>query len=172
MNGKNNKNKIFVIQEHDATHLHWDFRLEDSGVLKSWALPKEPNLNPEDKHLAIETDDHPLSYKAFEGIIPEGNYGAGSVIVWDTGIFKNLRSETLSESLKEGKLEIFLEGKKLKGAFALIKTNYGKNSWLLIKLKDEYANKIIKSRNKSVLSNKTIDSLNKEIERQKLKDGK
>lgn len=154
-------NNIFVIQEHDASHLHYDFRLEIAGVLKSWAIPKEPNLTLKDRHLAIETTDHDLSYKNFEGIIPKGQYGAGSVIVWDTGNFKNLRSKSLSQSYKDGKLEFFLEGEKLKGKFALIKTKYKKNSWLLIKLKDKYANKSIENKEKSVISNKTIKSLNK-----------
>lgn len=155
-----NKN-IFVIQEHSATHLHYDFRLQISGVLKSWAIPKEPNLNLKDRHLAIETKDHDLSYKDFEGIIPKGHYGAGAVIVWDTGNFKNLRSESLIQSYKDGKLEFFLEGKKLKGKFALIKTKYKKNSWLLIKLKDKYSNKNILNKDRSVLSKKSIKSLSK-----------
>lgn len=165
--GNESKEPIFVVQEHDATRLHYDFRLEDSGVLKSWALPKRPSLDPENKHLAIETPDHALSYKYFEGIIPEGEYGAGSVIVWDTGKFKNLKSEPLSKCLQEGKAEVFLEGKKLKGAFALIKTKYKKNSWLLIKLKDEYANKSIAKGDKSVLSSKTIEGLNKQIDKER-----
>jgi len=155
---------IFVIQEHDATRLHYDFRLEDSGVLKSWVLTKLPDLNPVNKHLAIKVADHELSYKYFEGIIPKGEYGAGSVIVWDTGTFKNLKSKPLSECLQEGKAEFFLDGKKLKGNFALIKTKYKENSWLLIKLKDQYANKFVSKKNTSVLSDKTIEGLNQQIE--------
>lgn len=152
------KDKIFVIQEHNASHLHFDFRIEINGTLVSWAVPKGPSLNPQEKHLAIQTENHPMDYANFEGIIPEG-YGAGEVIVWDNGTYKNMRSVSMKESLDQGKIEIFLQGKKLKGAFALIKTKLG---WLFFKAKDEHADarkNIIVSRPESVKSGKTIEDL-------------
>ncbi|MCX7913327.1 MAG: 3'-phosphoesterase [Thermodesulfovibrionales bacterium] len=132
---------IFVVHEHHATHLHYDFRLEVDGVLKSWAIPKGPSLNPSDKRLAIMVDDHLLEYASFEGYIPEGQYGAGKVIIWDKGTY-----EILNGSLKEGKLEIFLFGKKLRGAFVLLKLKGKDKEWLLIKKKDEFAD-LTKKRN-------------------------
>lgn len=124
------KEKIFVIQKHDASHLHYDFRLEMNGVLKSWAIPKEPPKNKNLKRLAIEVKNHPLSYATFEGEIPEGSYGAGTVEVWDNGTY-----ELLEKSKK--KIEFKLKGKKLNGKYVLIKTNYGKKpekSWLFFKV--------------------------------------
>jgi bifunctional non-homologous end joining protein LigD len=155
------KNKIFVIQEHNASHLHFDLRLEINGTLVSWAVPKGPSLNPAEKHLAIQTENHPMDYAKFEGIIPEG-YGAGEVIIWDKGTYKNVRSASMKKSLDEGKIEIELRGKKLKGAFALIKTKMG---WLFFKVKDEYADartNIIKSKPESIKSGKTIEDLARE----------
>lgn len=135
---------IFVVQRHKATRLHYDFRLEMEGVLKSWAVPKGPSLNPEDKRLAMMVEDHPYDYKDFAGIIPEGNYGAGIVEIWDKGYYTPL-DETHTEkdmlkALKAGSLKIVLHGKKLKGEFALVKLK-GKedNAWLLIKHNDDYA---------------------------------
>src|SRR5690349_7745181 len=132
----------FVIQKHDATRLHYDFRLEMDGVLKSWAVPKGPSTDPSVKRLAMMVEDHPYDYRNFEGIIPSG-YGAGTVIVWDEGFYEPLGSETenkkelekaLRSQLHKGNLKFKLHGKKLKGEFALVKTNgIGKNSWLLIK---------------------------------------
>jgi DNA ligase D-like protein (predicted 3'-phosphoesterase) len=154
------KDKIFVVQEHNASRLHFDFRIEIDGALVSWAVPKGPSLNPEVKHLAIQTEDHPMDYANFEGIIPEG-YGAGEVIVWDKGTYQNKRSLSMSESLKKGKIEIILKGKKLKGLFVLIKTKFG---WLFFKAQDEYANtgrEIIVSNPESVKSGKTIEDLAK-----------
>lgn len=157
---------IFVVQEHDASHLHYDFRLEIDGRLKSWAVPKGPSLNPNDKRLAVLTEDHPLSYYNFEGTIPEGEYGAGKVIVWDTGKYVNLRSVKMSTAFKQGKIEIELKGKKLQGNFALIRTaqkgSSGKNNWLLIKMKDKFADartNVTASKNKSVISGKTIKEI-------------
>jgi bifunctional non-homologous end joining protein LigD len=121
------KKLIYVIHEHHATHLHWDLRLEMNGVLKSWAVPKTPTANKEIKRLAIQVEDHPISYATFKGIIPEGNYGAGEVKIWDTGTYE------LIEKIPT-KIIIDLHGKKLKGKYALIKTNYGKNQWLFFKL--------------------------------------
>ena len=112
---------LFVIQKHDASSLHYDFRLEMDGVLKSWAVPKGPSTDPREKRLAMPTEDHPLDYADFEGVIPEGEYGAGTVLVWDTGPYRNLRFEkkddgrSMAESHKDGKIEVWLEGRKIKG---------------------------------------------------------
>ena len=137
----------FVIQKNAASRLHYDFRLEMEGVLKSWAVPKGPSLNPNDKRLAMMVEDHPYDYKDFEGIIPEGNYGAGIVEIWDSGTYNDLENSTeevaeknLRAGLEAGNLKFQLFGKKLKGEFALVKLK-GKedNSWLLIKHNDKYA---------------------------------
>ena len=127
---------IFVVHEHHATHLHYDFRLEMEGVLKSWAVPKGPSMDPADKRLAVMVEDHPLSYGGWEGIIPEGRYGAGEVIIWDTG-----QVEVEKGGPEEGIIEFTLHGRKLKGSFALAKMKGGrtKNGWLLIKRNDAYA---------------------------------
>jgi len=138
---------IFVIQRHKASRLHYDFRLELDGVLKSWAVPKGPSLNPKDKRLAMMVEDHPYDYKDFEGVIPEGNYGAGIVEIWDNGTYadienspKNIAEKKLRAGLKAGNLKFQLFGKKLKGEFALVKLRSKEdNSWLLIKHHDEYA---------------------------------
>ncbi|MEO6347691.1 MAG: DNA ligase D, partial [Aquaticitalea sp.] len=129
----------FVVQRHRASHLHYDLRLEMDGVLKSWAVPKGPSMNPEDKRLAVETEDHPIKYLSFEGKIPKGNYGAGTMNIWDNGTY--LSKTDVFKDYKEGKLSISFSGKKLKGLFALVKTSYqGKqNQWLLIKKQDTYA---------------------------------
>ena len=139
------KGRIFVIQKHDASHLHYDFRLEIDGVLMSWAVPKGPSMDPAQKRLAVLTEDHPLDYAKFEGTIPEDQYGGGTVMVWDTGKYYNLKlnkdgSEVpMSEAAETGHLEFWLEGKKLKGVFALVKTRMAgkQQQWLLIKMKDE-----------------------------------
>ncbi|MFY0253247.1 DNA polymerase ligase N-terminal domain-containing protein [Chitinophaga sp. 30R24] len=137
---------IFVVQRHHASRLHYDFRLEINGVLKSWAVPKGPSMSYADKRLAMEVEDHPYDYKDFEGTIPAGNYGAGTVYIWDKGTFELLHPEGNSfdkEALRElntGDLKIVLKGKKLKGEFALVKMKGREdNAWLLIKHKDKYA---------------------------------
>jgi bifunctional non-homologous end joining protein LigD len=156
---------IFVVQQHSATNLHYDFRLEMRGVLKSWAVPKGPSMNPEDKRLAMMVEDHPYDYKDFEGTIPEGNYGAGNVIVWDNGTYHSTESEEKKESEKallaglyKGHISFILHGKKLKGEFALAQMKgRGENAWLLIKKNDEYASdKDILKKNKSILSGKAL----------------
>jgi DNA ligase D-like protein (predicted 3'-phosphoesterase) len=162
---------IFVIQKHDASHLHYDFRLEIDGVLKSWAVPKGPSTDPHDKRLAVETEDHPMEYATFEGVIPEGEYGAGPVIVWDTGTFDNIKEKNgnivpLSQCYKNGQIEVNLHGKKLQGGYALIHTSFGddtrKKDWLLIKMNDDHADarrNPVKTEPKSVISGKTIEEM-------------
>lgn len=137
----NKKLPIFVIQKHAASHLHYDFRLEINHVLKSWAIPKGPSTDYQVKRLAIETTDHPMSYANFSGQIPKGQYGAGSVEIWDHGTYKNLRGEKLSgkqismfQSYNTGKILVYLYGQKLVGAYGLIRTNYSPNSWLFFRL--------------------------------------
>ncbi len=127
---------VFVIHEHHARRLHFDLRLEVEDVLKSWAVPKGPSLNPEDKRLAVMVDDHDLDYAGFQGRIPEGEYGAGEVFIWDSGNY-----ELKSGSLESGKLEVILKGKKLKGVFALVRMSGKVKEWLLIKKNDEYADR-------------------------------
>jgi DNA ligase D-like protein (predicted 3'-phosphoesterase) len=163
--GKSKKELVFVVQKHAASHLHYDFRLEMGGLLKSWAIPKGPSMSPSNKRLAIMVEDHPYSYKDFEGTIPEGNYGAGNVIVWDNGTYtladyKNTDDfeDVLKSDLQNGHLSFILNGKKLKGEFTLVKLKTKEeNTWLLIKSKDQYATEEdILQQYKSVLSNKTV----------------
>jgi bifunctional non-homologous end joining protein LigD len=132
---------IFVVQKHAASHLHYDFRLAIDGVLASWAVPKGPSMNPADKRLAIRTEDHPLEYAEFEGLIPEGQYGAGTVMVWDTGPYEPLDGNSPSEQLARGKIDVVLHGTKLRGGFILVRTGMAsqKERWLLVKQRDEYA---------------------------------
>ncbi len=161
---------IFVIQKHAATRLHYDFRLEMEGVLKSWAVPKGPSTDPPVKRLAMMVEDHPFNYHDFEGTIPEGNYGAGTVIVWDEGTYepiekiegKKAQDKHLLKQLKEGSIKIVMHGKKMKGEWALVKTKQDENSWLLIKHKDKYASPAdITEKAKSVVSGKTLEQIEK-----------
>lgn len=168
----NDKEKLaFVIQKHDASRLHYDFRLEMEGVLKSWAIPKGPSTDPKTKRLAMMVEDHPYNYRTFEGIIPEGEYGGGTVIVWDEGTYepieeikgKKAQEKALLAQLKAGSLKIKLHGRKLQGEFALVKTHgMGDNGWLLIKHNDDFAStKDITREDKSVRSGKTIAAMEK-----------
>ncbi|MBV9986488.1 MAG: 3'-phosphoesterase [Chitinophagaceae bacterium] len=164
---------VFVVQKHAASHLHYDFRLEIKGVLKSWAVPKGPVMDPAIKRLAMAVEDHPFDYKDFEGIIPEGNYGAGTVIVWDEGWYEPALTDGGSKAANEkqmlkdfnaGSIKIEMHGKKLKGRFALVRMkrdedDAGKN-WLLIKDRDEYATTAdIGLKDKSVKSGKTLEQV-------------
>lgn len=168
LKSNNNKKLAFVVHEHHASHLHYDFRLELDGVLKSWAVPKGPSLNPHEHHLAIMVEDHPYEYRKFEGIIPEGNYGAGKVIIWDEGFYEPRKQvagkdnqEILRQELKAGHLTFVMHGKKLKGEFALIRfPKAGDNAWLLIKKGDESASsKDIIKEDRSVVSGKRVNEL-------------
>ncbi|HUJ79630.1 MAG TPA: DNA polymerase ligase N-terminal domain-containing protein [Nitrospiria bacterium] len=129
----------FVVHEHEASHLHHDVRLEIGGALKSWAVPKGPSMNPADKRLAVRVDDHPLDYGGFEGIIPEGHYGAGAVVIWDEGTFTPL--DDPEAGLARGRLAFRLSGRRLKGEFALVRMRRGGTGkeWLLIKKDDPFA---------------------------------
>lgn len=185
--GKADSEKLrFVIQKHDASHLHYDFRLEMGGVLKSWAIPKGPSTDPSVKRLAMMVEDHPYDYRNFEGIIPSG-YGAGTVIVWDEGFYelpdskgkdKKTLTRELMAGLHKGKLHIILKGKKVKGEFGLIKAfGRAENSWLLFKVKDGYASKEdITLKDKSVISKKTLAQVEKTSKNfygsQRVKEGK
>jgi DNA ligase D-like protein (predicted 3'-phosphoesterase) len=158
----------FVVQKHDATALHYDVRLEAGGVLKSWAVPKGPSTDPRDKRLAMRTEDHPVGYADFEGVIPEGEYGAGPVIVWDAGAYRNLTERDGSEvpverAVDEGHVSVWLEGRKLRGGFALTRTGDDKRErWLLVKMHDEAADarrRPVSTQPESVLTGRTIEEV-------------
>ncbi|HWL65437.1 MAG TPA: DNA polymerase ligase N-terminal domain-containing protein [Actinomycetota bacterium] len=163
----------FVVQKHAATSLHYDFRLEVDGVLKSWAVPKGPSLDPRDKRLAMPVEDHALDYIDFEGVIPEGSYGAGPVIVWDRGTYVNLTEKDgaeipLSAALKDGYASVWLKGNKLIGGWSLRRVSIGRDArekWLLVKKRDETADdsrQPTSDQPGSVLSGRTIEQLAEE----------
>jgi bifunctional non-homologous end joining protein LigD len=162
----------FVVQKHDATRLHYDFRLEIDGTLKSWAVPKGPSLNPADKRLAMQTEDHPLDYAGFEGVIPDGQYGAGPVMVWDRGTFEPQGEFSASKQLERGELKFTLHGEKLRGSFVLVKIRSsrtgGKNErpWLLIKHKDAAAdtNWDVDEHDGSVLSGRSLKEIEEQVQ--------
>jgi len=175
--GKSGKESIFVVQRHKSRSEHYDFRLEIDGVLKSWAIPKGPSLDPSKKRLAVPTEDHPLEYAQFEGVIPEGEYGAGPVMVWDIGTYLNIKRDkkdklqSIEKSYEDGRIEIYLEGEKLYGDFALIRTprtEGEKNMWLFIKIKDEYASStcdLVAKKTKSALTGKTMSQIQQEAKK-------
>lgn len=136
---KKHKKGIFVVQQHSARRDHFDFRLEVENVLKSWAVPKSIPMTQAEKHLAVETEDHPLEYASFEGKIPKGEYGAGKVKIWDKGNYRNIRGVTMKDSYESGQIEVNLKGRFLKGNYALIRTKFNDNpkNWLLVKMRDD-----------------------------------
>jgi DNA ligase D-like protein (predicted 3'-phosphoesterase) len=159
----------FVIQKHDATRLHYDFRLEVDGVLVSWAVPRGPSMNPTDKRLAVMTEDHPMDYAGFEGYIPKGEYGGGPVIVWDAGLYHNLTEDrrggvlAMRAAIERGHVKVWLEGEKLQGSWALTRTD-GKQ-WLMVKVKDAAADPDldpVRDAPQSILTGRTIDDINAE----------
>jgi bifunctional non-homologous end joining protein LigD len=157
----------FVIQKHDATRLHYDLRLEHDGVFKSWAVTKGPSLNPKDKRLAVEVEDHPLDYGDFEGTIPKGEYGGGTVMLWDRGYWLPEGDENIDEALRKGELKFVLAGDKLQGGWVLVRMKNDReggkrNNWLLIKHKDEWASAdgdAALRKDKSVASGRTMKQI-------------
>ncbi len=173
-NGKSEKGEpIFVIQKHDATNLHYDFRIEIDGTLKSWSVPKGPSTDPSEKKMAIPTEDHPLEYADFEGVIPEDEYGGGTVMIWDKGTFENIKEDDkgkqipLKKSFEKGTIEIYLKGEKLQGGYALIEMKSGnmEGNWLLIKMDDDKADarrNPVSTEKKSVKTGRSLDEIKKE----------
>jgi bifunctional non-homologous end joining protein LigD len=166
---RSRRKPIFVVQKHDATRLHYDFRIEICGVLVSWAVPKGPSMNPAEKRLAVRTEDHPLEYAEFEGVIPEGQYGAGTVMLWDRGNYQSRQEDPMDRQLARGTIGMLLYGERLRGQFALVRTRLpasGRNrneQWLLIKRRDECAapawNIESPRLQRSVLSGRTLDEI-------------
>lgn len=153
---------VFLVHKHAATTLHYDFRLEVNGVLKSWAVPKGPSLDPKDKRLAVMTEDHPMEVADFEGVIPEGEYGAGTIMLWDRGWWEPLEEEA-EQALAKGSLKFILHGQKLSGSWALVQMkNRGPNNWLLMKHNDEYArpgSSIVDEAPNSVATGRTLEEI-------------
>jgi bifunctional non-homologous end joining protein LigD len=155
---------VYVVQKHHAGHLHYDLRLESGGVLRSWAVPKGPSLDPAVKRLAVEVEDHPLDYAGFEGRIPEGEYGGGTVVVWDRGTFRPQGEEPFEEMLARGSVKLEIAGEKLRGGFALVRTRLAgkKTNWLLVKEKDGQArpgSDVTAEQPRSVLSGRDVDDV-------------
>jgi DNA ligase D-like protein (predicted 3'-phosphoesterase) len=166
------KRPVFVVQEHQASTHHFDFRLEADGVLKSWAVPKGPSTDPRDKRLAIPVEDHPLDYADFEGVIPKGEYGGGSVIVWDRGTYDNItikdgKPQPVAKALEQGHLMVELHGQKLSGGYALQPIGRGDDErWLLIKMRDEHADarrRRTSTQRSSVLSGRSVAQVAKQL---------
>jgi bifunctional non-homologous end joining protein LigD len=165
---KPGRQRRFVVHKHDASRLHYDLRLEIRGALVSWAVPKGPTLDPAEKRLAAMTEDHPIAYGDYEGVIPEGSYGAGPSMLWDDGIFTVEGDDTPEEQLEKGELKLVMLGQKLKGAFVLVKMKARKekskgNEWLLIKRRDPYAvegwNEVEEGADRSVKTGRTMDEI-------------
>lgn len=170
---KQGKKPIFVIQKHDATNLHYDFRLEIDDTLKSWAVPKGPSTDPSVKRMAVPTEDHPIDYAWFEGTIPEGEYGGGTVMIWDRGTIKNLKKDddgkeiSMKDSYEMGTVEVELHGEKLKGGYALIEMKGGnmKGKWLLTKMNDDEADarrNPVSTEPDSVVSGRSLEEIEEE----------
>src|SRR5262245_42617664 len=160
--------RAFVIQQHDARNMHWDFRIEIDGVLVSFAIPKGPTLDPKEKRFAAQTEDHPIEYADFEGIIPKGNYGAGAMIVWDRGSYYTVEGKSPAEGLTAGKLDLQLRGHKLRGRFGLVRMKgEGGKSWLwLAKVKGaDVSREIVEAEPMSVVSGLTIEELRAQVSR-------
>lgn len=173
---KSTKEPHYVIQKHDASSLHYDFRIAVDGVLKSWAVPKGPSTDKSEKRLAIRTEDHPVEYANFEGVIPEDEYGGGVVMVWDRGKYKNITEKDgekvdLSKALDDGHFMIWIEGEKVKGGYAMTRIRKGKNEqWLLVKMDDEHADarkNPLSSEPDSVISGDSIEEIKKKAEKKK-----
>lgn len=166
---------IFVVQQHDASRMHWDLRLEGDGVLHSWAVPKGPSTDPSEKRLAVRTEDHPLDYADFEGHIPEDEYGGGDVIVWDIGPYRNLTEDDGAEvpverAIDDGHVKVWLEGDKIRGGYALTRTAMGgdERNWLLVKVDDEEADarrNPVSTEPGSVISGRTVDEVDGDEDR-------
>src|SRR5215813_10895151 len=159
---KKSPGNSFVIQKHHATRLHYDFRLEMEGVLRSWAVPKGPSLNPGEKRLAMLTEDHPIDYGDFEGVIPKGNYGAGNVIIWDNGSYDMVDPDTPEKGWKKGKLHFVLHGKKLRGEWVLVRGSRDPKQWIFFKVRDGHAASdvdITVERPESIVSGQLVDEI-------------
>lgn len=152
---------LYVVQKHAASHLHYDLRLQLGGVLKSWAIPKGPSLNPQVRRLAVEVEDHPIEYGTFEGTIPKGQYGGGTVMLWDKGHWEPQEGDP-EKAFREGNMTILLKGKRLKGLWKLIRTPMGPKTWLLLKLDDKYAShaeEITDKAQTSIYSDRSMDEI-------------
>lgn len=167
---------IFVVQEHDASTHHFDVRLQVGDVLRSWAVPKGPSTDPSEKRLAIPTEDHPLEYAEFEGVIPDDQYGGGKVIVWDAGPYSNLKTDEdgrpvpVADQLDDGHATVWLHGEKIRGGYAFIRTDGGdEERWLMVKMDDEEADarrNPVSTEPESVLSDRTVDAVDEESDGQ------